>query len=238
MWKICNFDAKHSDLLLPRDTQTLQQTTSAKIENINRNLYDAAPADPIDELEYVTHSSGIHGAFSKQDRQNFVRNILLEEESNPHAEVLTNMGCIYEYVYDRKTNIMVGLIKKINLDENDNHLTSIEVLQCPPKGAKRDNLYINISENDAFNLDYRIRVTDVLERSMLLAYSLQMTASGHFCKKRKGGRLGYSSYSLAKTRIRSFYNMVETSNKLLLWSQKLVCRTLVSVLMQAKRSET
>lgn len=229
-YQISNF-GKLSYLLFPRDSKTRKPASTTELEN---NLQDAAPGDPNDELEFVTHSSGPHGQFSKEDRQTFVRDILLEEESNPNAEILINMGCIYKYEYGGKTNIMVGLVKKIIFDDSTNLVSSVEVLQCPPKGAKRDNLYIDISENDAFNMDYRIRVTDVLERSMLLAYNLQMTSTGHFCKKRKGGKYGHSSHFLAKTRIQSFYSMIATSNKFLSWSQRLLCRRLSSILKKIK----
>ena len=102
------------------------------------------------------------------------------------------------------------------------------------KEQKRDNLYIDISEDDAFNMDYRIRVTDVLERSMLLAYNLQITTTGHFCKKRKGGKYGHSSHIVAKTRIQRFYSMIATSNKLLLWSRNLFYRSLLLFLKKIK----
>ena len=95
---------------------------------------------------------------------------------------MEKMYCIYKYENAGKCNIMVGLIKKVNYDETGSNVHSIEVLQCPPKGARKENLHIDISPDDAFNLDYHIRVTDILECSMLLTYNLQMPAGGKFCK--------------------------------------------------------
>jgi hypothetical protein len=68
-------------------------------------------------------------------------------------------------------------------------VTATEILQCSPKGARREILGIDISPDDALILDYHIRVTDILERSMLLAYNLQMATSGKFCKRGKVGNM-------------------------------------------------
>ena len=62
----------------------------------------------------------------------------------------------------------------------------------------KDNLYVDISADSAFHPNYCIRVTDVLEREMRLAYN---TDSGSFSKKRKVGKHGHSSYLVAKTSI-------------------------------------
>jgi len=40
--------------------------------------------------------------------------------------------------------MMVGMVKKVNYNE-DNSVCSIEVLQCPQRGATKDNLYVDIS---------------------------------------------------------------------------------------------
>ena len=93
--------------------------------------------------------------------------------------------------------MMVGMVKKVNYSE-DNSVCSIEVLQCPPRGATKDNLYVDISADSAFHSNYCIRVTDVLEREMRLAYN---TDSGSFSKKRKVGKHGHSSNLVAKTSI-------------------------------------
>jgi hypothetical protein len=97
--------------------------------------------------------------------------------------------------------MMVGMVKKVNYSE-DNSVCSIEVLQCPPRGATKDNLYVDISADSAFHPNYCIRVTDVLEREMRLAYN---TDSGSFSKKRKVGKHGHSSNLVAKTSIDAFF---------------------------------
>ena len=102
--------------------------------------------------------------------------------------------------------MMVGMVKKVNYSE-DNSVCSIEVLQCPPRGATKDNLYVDISADSAFQDDpynYCIRVTDVLEREMRLAYNTS-TDIGSFSKKRKNGKHGHSSNLVAKTSIDAFY---------------------------------
>ena len=83
--------------------------------------------------------------------------------------------------------MMVGMVKKVNYSE-DNSVCSIEVLQCPPQGATKDNLYVDISADSTFHPYYCIRVTDhdVLEREMRLACN---TDSGSFSKKRKVGSM-------------------------------------------------
>ena len=49
------------------------------------------------------------------------------------------------------------------------------------------------------------RVTDILEREMLLCFNLHMTDSGSFSKKRNAGKHGHSSYVVAKTSFVAFY---------------------------------
>ena len=82
---------------------------------------------------------------------------------------------------------MAGMVKREKYGKKTSNIHSIDVLQCPPKGAKKDNLYIDTTPDDAFNLDYRIRVADTLEWSRLLA-NLHMTAGGKFFKMRKSGK--------------------------------------------------
>ena len=60
-----------------------------------------------------------------------------------NASILVKMACIYKYEYEGTTNMMVGMVKKVNYNE-DNSVCSIEVLQCPPRGATKDNLYVDI----------------------------------------------------------------------------------------------
>ena len=98
--------------------------------------------------------------------------------------------------------MMVGMamVHKVNYSE-DNSVCSIEVLQCPPRGATKDNLYVDISADSAFHPNYCIRVTDILECETH-AYN---TDSGSFSKKRKVGKNGHSSNLVAKTSIDAFY---------------------------------
>ena len=96
--------------------------------------------------------------------------------------------------------MMVGMVKKVNYSE-DNSVCSIEVLQCPPRGATK-TVFMLTSADSAFHPNYCIRVTDVLEREMRLAYN---TDSGSFSKIRKVGKHGHSSYLVAKTSIDAFY---------------------------------
>ena len=60
-----------------------------------------------------------------------------------NASILVKMACIYKYEYEGTTNMMVGMVKKVNYNE-DNSVCSIEVLQCPPRGATKDSLYVDI----------------------------------------------------------------------------------------------
>ena len=66
----------------------------------------------------------------------------------------------------------------------------------------RRTIFMLTSADSAFHPNYCIRVTDVLEREMRLAYN---TDSGSFSKKRKVGKHGHSSYLVAKTSIDAFY---------------------------------
>ena len=50
------------------------------------------------------------------------------------------------------------------------------------KGAQKKTPHIGIHPYDASNLNYRSRVTDIPEYSMLLICNLQMTAGVKFCK--------------------------------------------------------
>ena len=52
--------------------------------------------------------------------------------------------------------MMVGMVKKVDYHE-DNSVCSIEVLKCPPRGATKDNLYVDISADSAFHPNYCIR---------------------------------------------------------------------------------
>jgi hypothetical protein len=186
-------------------------TSRQHSESVENTIEDFAPADMPDATEYVTHNSGPHGSFTKADREALIRTTILEENAlDDTAVILPQKACIYKYEYNSKTNISVGLVKKVIEGDVENETGKVsylyEVLQCPPKGAKKDNLYIDICPDSAFNLDFRIRVIDRLERSMILAFNLEMTSNGTFSKKRKsGGAHSLSSYCVAKQVIHKFY---------------------------------
>ena len=74
----------------------------------------------------------------------------------------------------------------------------------------RRTIFMLTSADSAFHPNYCIRVTDVLEREMRLAYN---TDSGSFSKKRKVGKHGHSSYLVAKTSIDAFYQQFKASVK-------------------------
>ena len=214
IWCVENFVRQYSEMAFLRDL-TSRKASMTEDTTGSIDINNPEPGDPEEDRPYVTFDSGIHGKFTAQERQTLVRDLLLEEESTSTSPILTKMGCIYKYEYQGRSNIMVGMVKKVNYNE-DNTISSVEVLQCPPRGAKKDNLYIDFSADTSFNLDYRIRVTDVLEREMLLAYNLVMTDSGCFSKKRKSGKHGHSSYTVAKTSIDSFYQRRVVANSVVL----------------------
>ena len=56
-------------------------------------LEDFAAADMPDNLEYVTHDSGNHGAFTARQRQDLIRHTLLDEaEKQTDAVILEKKG--------------------------------------------------------------------------------------------------------------------------------------------------
>ena len=56
---------------------------------------------------------------------------------------------------------MVGMVKKVNYSE-DNSVCSIEVLQYPPRGALKDNLYVDISADSNILLSILIIASESL----------------------------------------------------------------------------
>ena len=161
---------------------------------------DAAPSDLKDDTEYVTFDSDEYGEFSACDRLAMVREVLLDELMDPNAEIFEGTACIFKYEYERVENIMVGMVQKVFVDPETKKINLIQVLNCPPKGASMDNLYVHINAEQAFHLRYKVKVTDTIERSMLLAINLEINKSdGKFSKKRKSGtKYSSSSYATAK----------------------------------------
>lgn len=206
VWCYSNFNNKVGDLLLPRPFSL--RNALFNTAHTDTKVYDPAPADPDDDLEYVTHDSGPHGHFTTQQRTDLVRDLLLNEDANESSPILEKQYCIYKYEFNGNSNIMVGKVKAVHYKTNpmgEKTISGIEVLQCPKKGQKQDNLYVDISPDDSFNLDYRVRVVDMLERSMMLCFNLEMTSMGTFSKRRTSGRYSHSSYFVAHTQIQKFY---------------------------------
>ena len=204
-WVFSNFDRQVGPLSLPRPCSACQ--SNANIVQEPAKFYDPTPADLDDDLEYVTHSSGPHGHFASQQRTNLVRDQLLNEESKS-GPILEKLHCIYKYKFEGKINIMVGKVKRVEYELNDlgeSLVSQVEVLQCPKRGQKKNNLYVDISAADSFNTDYYIRVIDHLQLENLLCWNLEMTDKGTFSKRRTGGKYGHHSFFVAETQIKYFY---------------------------------
>ena len=115
---------------------------------------------------------------------------------------------------------MVGMVQKVFVDPETKKINLIQVLNCPPKGASMDNLYVDINAEQAFHLRYKVKVMDTIERSMLLAINLEINKSdGNFSKifKRKSGTKHSSSlYSTAKNVIQHYYQLqASTSSEII-----------------------
>lgn len=212
IWRFSNFNRYLSSTKLPMTLPApFSERNVPALGNPNTIFVDPAPNDLDEEQEHVTHASGAHGSFSTTQRLEMVRNVVAEEMSSKSnlEGVMEGTYCIYKYEYNGEFNIMLGKVKKICYRMEGGRptdVTAIEVLQCPPKGAKRDNLYIDISAETMFNLDYYIRVTDTLEPSMVLCYNLHMNDNGTFSKRRKQGKYSQTPYVTAKQEIEKFYN--------------------------------
>ena len=110
--------------------------------------------------------------------------LLFDELVDPNAEIFEGTACIFKYEYERVENIMVGMVQKVFVDPETKKINLIQVLNCPPKGASMDNLYVDINAEQAFHLRYKVKVTDTIERSMLLAINLEINKSdGNFLKQ-------------------------------------------------------
>lgn len=213
MWRFENFDISsigYTEMLLPPPYAT--RLAAVPVPNSPEQiLSDPAPNDIDDDQQYVTHESGVHGSFSIKDREGLVRELLdkdLNEEVSGINDALEGTFCIYVYEYESQKNIMLGKIKAIRyltVDNKPADVKEIDVLQCPLKGAKKDNLYQDISADSSFNLNYYIRVTDTLEPSMVLCYNLYMNDNGTLSKRRKQGKYSQTPYMTAKQVIEKFY---------------------------------
>ena len=116
-----------------------------------------------------------------------------------NASILVKMACIYKYEYEGTTNMMVVIVKKVNYSK-DNSVFSIEVLQCPPRGATKDNLYVDIC--------WFCFPSQLLHQSHWRSWTRNAACVQHwqyFSKKRKVGKHGHSSNLVAKTSIDAFF---------------------------------
>lgn len=214
-------------LAFPRP-QTIRNSSHGDENPPTENdIDDIAFADLGDEVEFLTHSSGDFGSFTKKDRLNMIRLSLAEiEKHNSSVVIFQNMACIYKYTHlDRldhaeKTNIGVGIVEKVHVcPETGQELVDIRF--CPPKGAKpatknrQDTLYQPISVDYAYNLSYKsakgkkVEKEDInLPRSVMLAFNLEINKSdGRFSKRRRNDSpYNMSSYSLAQNVIENFYS--------------------------------
>lgn len=199
--------------------------------NVGNSVEDCALADLSDDVEFLTHSSGQFGSFTKTDRLQMVRLTLAQvEEHNKKFTVVQNMGCIFKFSHvDRKTQmektqIAVGMVEKMhNCLETNAELFDIRF--CPPKGAKPaskgrpDTLYQDISADYAYNLGYKSRQGKKVEkedvnlpRSVFLAFNLEINKDGKFCKKRRNDSpYNMSSYSLADNVITEYYRQSKSN---------------------------
>lgn len=189
-------------------------------------IEDSAFDDLPDEQEFVTHSSGEFGSFTKKQRLEMIRLTLADIESwQKDATIVENMFCIYKFTHEdrvskeEKTQIAVGLIEKIHSDAMTGEKL-FDLRFCPPKGARpasknrADTLYQDISADYAYNIRYKSAKGNKVEqedrnlsRSVMLAFNLEINKSdGKFSKKRRADSpYNLSSYSLAENVITSFY---------------------------------
>ena len=87
LWCPENFNPRISEMLFPRDTASRQSCITEATDGNMDIFHNPEPGDPNDERQYVTFNSGIHGKFSSQERQDLVRDLLLEEESTSSSLV-------------------------------------------------------------------------------------------------------------------------------------------------------
>ena len=70
IWRAENFGDTVSEMVFLRDFEARQAC-----------IDEHKTGDPKDDTQYVTYNSGIHGAFTTQERQNLVRDLRSKEES-------------------------------------------------------------------------------------------------------------------------------------------------------------
>jgi hypothetical protein len=206
--------------------RSLLNRAPSRDQNTLPEVEDCALADLEDHVQFVTHSSGAFGAFTRKERLEMIRLSLAEiEKRNSNIMVLENMGCIYKFVHEaaetkeEKTQIALGLVEKVHTNSESNEST-FDIRFCPPRGAKPagknrpDSLYQNISADMHFNLKYRSKKGKKVEnedkklpREVMLAFNLDMNKDGTISKRRMtDSPYNMSSYALVHNVISEFYS--------------------------------
>jgi hypothetical protein len=207
----------HLSFPRPYDVRAAGYSANETIAEIE----DSAMADLPDDVETLTHNSSLHGSFSKKNRLDIIRDYLSNVHSvHDDSVILTGLACIYQFEHidgisgQQKEQIAVGIITQV-------HENLIDIQFCPPKGAKPqkgkrpDTLYQDINEDMNFNTSYRskagkkIECEDKnLERSVILAFNLELNSNGSFSKKpqRADSLYNASSYTVAASVIKKFYS--------------------------------
>ena len=206
--------------VLPRPFATRQATQDPQAQL--DKFEDCAPADPEEALEIITHSSGIHGQFTDEQRLCQIRQAIAtaEEFRNPTEPVTAKKACIFVHCYfdiARQKNVHqigVGIVENIQGDPASPSAT-FDLIFCPPKGSlpakgifgsksfRADTLYQDITCDMSFNQQYTSKKgkkveseNKNIEKTSLLAFNLILNKQGNFCKKRdrKDSLYNMSSY--------------------------------------------
>ena len=149
----------------------------------------------------------------------------------------TNLGCIYKFVVAKPNGAEVEQIAFGISESVSEGNEKVGIRFCPPKGAKPqkgkspDTLYQDIRADIQFQLQYkskcgpRVESEDKnIDRSVLLAFNLEITKDGSLGKKGSRGGQVYnaSSYSVVASVIEKYYyyrniacSWVHLTNKLL-----------------------
>ena len=72
IWRAENFGDTVSEMVFLRDFEARQACIDEHKTGC-LDIHNQEPGDPKDDTQYVTYDSGIHGAFTTQERQNLVR---------------------------------------------------------------------------------------------------------------------------------------------------------------------
>ena len=80
IWRAENFGDTVSEMVFLRDFEARQACIDEHKTGC-LDIHNQEPGDPKDDTQYVTYDSGIHGAFTTQERQNLVRDLRSKEES-------------------------------------------------------------------------------------------------------------------------------------------------------------